>query len=176
MRGEKIPHFPPEKVLLLLCAHGANHVWIRLSWLCDLAELIRAQPDLDWDQIWSWAREFRSERMLAIGLILAHDVLGASAPWAVLQSAQSDRTARLLATQVATRFAFTDDRWLGPLEEPFFHLRMRERLWDSVRYCFFMASPTVKDWTCLPLPGPLSFLYYLVRPVRLAVEHGLKLA
>jgi hypothetical protein len=32
--------------------------------------------------------------------------------------------------------------------------------------------PTVADWTALRVPGSFSFLYYLLRPVRLAGKYG----
>src|SRR5690606_26442693 len=38
----------PELTLLYLCVHGYRHQWERLSWLCDVAELINTHPNLDW--------------------------------------------------------------------------------------------------------------------------------
>jgi hypothetical protein len=36
-----------------------------------------------------------------------------------------------------------------------------------------MTTPSIKDQAFLPLPEQLNFLYYLIRPVRLAVEYGI---
>jgi hypothetical protein len=33
-------------------------------------------------------------------------------------------------------------------------------------------TPSLGDWELLRLPAALSFLYYLIRPVRLAVKFG----
>jgi len=175
LANKSVLHFRPEDLLLILCAHGANHCWIQLSQICDVSELIRQQPGMDWQQAIGHARLLGSERMLLVGLILSHDLLGASLPTAMWRGIQADRGARSLAAHAARRFSFRDDRWLGPFEEPLFHLRVRERLRDKARYCFSMAAPSVKDWTFVSLPGFLSFLYYLIRPFRLGVEHGLKL-
>jgi hypothetical protein len=50
---------------------------------------------------------------------------------------------------------------------------MREHLRDKIWYLVDAAmTPTVRDWTLLPLPGYLFPLYYVVRPVRLAVTYG----
>jgi len=175
LTSKEVPSFPPEDLLLLLCAHGANHCWVRLGWLCDIAELIRAEPDLDWERVLAKARLWRAERMLFIGLTLAHDLLEAALPKAILREARSDGTASSLAVQVSKRFVSAPMGWLGPFEEPLFHLRMREHLRDQVWYCLHMAAPTVKDWAFVRLPASLSFLYYLIRPFRLIVAHGLKL-
>ena len=50
---------------------------------------------------------------------------------------------------------------------------MRERWSDRARYVLAMGRPTIRDWRYLPLPEPLAPLYYLVRPARLFIEHGL---
>jgi len=52
---------------------------------------------------------------------------------------------------------------------------MREQPADRLRYGLGMLTPTVKDWTYLPLPDWLAPLYYLVRPARLIIDHGLRL-
>src|SRR6476659_3278316 len=31
---EEVPSLAPEHLLLFLCAHGANHCWERLAWIC----------------------------------------------------------------------------------------------------------------------------------------------
>ena len=75
----------PEDLLLMLCAHGAKHLWEKLGWICDIAELVRTHRGMDWDRVAAQARELRSERILGLGLLLASDLLGAdvpSRPWA----------------------------------------------------------------------------------------------
>ena len=37
----------PEDLLLILCVHSAKHMWTKLSWVCDVAEVIRAYEDID---------------------------------------------------------------------------------------------------------------------------------
>jgi hypothetical protein len=61
----------------------------------------------------------------------------------------------------------------GRLETLHFYLRARERLRDGARYGLSLAlAPTVADWTTWPLAPPLTPLYYLLRPLRLACKHG----
>ena len=56
------------------------------------------------------------------------------------------------------------------------HMKMRERLRDKVRYLVRLATThTVGDWMALPLPKPFFFLYYVLRPIRLARDYGRKL-
>ena len=58
----------------------------------------------------------------------------------------------------------------------YFHVEVRDRLSEKVRYGLrLVTSPTVEDWRLFPLPGYLSFLHYLLRPMRLAVGLGFAL-
>jgi hypothetical protein len=75
-----VPGIAPEDLLVILCEHGAKHRWSRLAWICDVAELVRARPDLDWARVQERARELGITRALALGLLLAHELLGAAVP------------------------------------------------------------------------------------------------
>ena len=48
-RGEIPAQFmpAPEDLLRLLVLHGGKHVWERIAWLADVADLLRQHPDLD---------------------------------------------------------------------------------------------------------------------------------
>ena len=42
--------------LLFLLLHGMKHDWASLGWVCDVAELLRREPGLDWDAVLAWSR------------------------------------------------------------------------------------------------------------------------
>ena len=65
----------PEDSLLILCVHANKHQWSRLGWICDIAEMLRSHPDLNWPVVMEQARMLRSERMLLLGLLLARESL-----------------------------------------------------------------------------------------------------
>lgn len=176
LAGQTVSRFPAEELLLVLCAHGANHCWLKLQQVSDVAALTLACPQLDWDRVWAVAQGWHSWRILAIGLWLSAEMFGsAHLPTAVLARLETDGVARRLAAQAQTRFRLESEHWLAPLEEPLFHWRMRERRRDRWRYAAAMLQPTVKDWTSLKLPSSLRFLYYGWRPLRLLLDHGWRL-
>ena len=165
---------PPEDLVLPLCVHGAKHCWERLGWICDLAELMRANTEIDWRQLLEEAGKTDSDRMVLLGLYLASDLLGAPLPEEVSRRAQSDRQVQSLARHVyATLFgkAMNQNR----LNYELFYLRAMKRQRDRVRHFLDHLAPTPLEWDLLPLPPSLSFLHYLLRPIRLAGKHGLKL-
>ncbi len=173
--GTTVLTLAPEVLLPSLCEHGAKHMWERLAWICDIAELTRAGPDLDWARIVGEARRTASERMLALGLHLATDLLGAPMPEAVRRRAETDAAIPALAAQVRARLFRSDGRPTGLLEQARFHLRVRERWRHRIRYCWLATTTlTVADWEQRRLPRALSFLYYPIRLMRLlggAYEH-----
>jgi Uncharacterised nucleotidyltransferase len=175
LAGKRLLVFSPARLLLILCVHGGNHCWLRLNWVCDVAELVRRNAGLDWQAATNDARRWGCARILRLGLMLAHELLGLELPAEMMDAIARDETAQRLARQSIRRLTQYPGSSLKPFEEPLFHLGMREQWTDRARYCRAMATPTVKDWSYLPLPASLSGLYYVIRPVRLLIDHGLNL-
>jgi len=155
-----------EDLLLILCMHGAKHLWKNLGWICDVAELLRVQTALNWDQVCREARRLRSERLFRLGVNLAERVLQAPLPPEMSQAARRDATVRTLADQVL-RHLLGDTEWRpSGLESGAFHLQLREQPRDGIRFCLsLLLTPTLADWQTRSLP--LAFLYYFIRPLRL---------
>lgn len=175
LAGTQVRGFSPEDSLLVLCAHGAKHFWPRLLWICDIAELIRAHLDMDWDYLIEQARKLGSKRILFLGLYLANDLLGAVLPPGIELRVQADRTVRLLAAQIRERLFLDESASFRGVQAHIFYCRLRERLRDRVPYLLhhlfeylnWAVTPNQRDRALLRLPGFLSFLYYLLRPLRL---------
>jgi hypothetical protein len=175
--GEKtVSSFSPENLLLVLCIQRSKHLWERLDWICDLAELIQNNPQLNWDKVITKATQIGSERMLFLGLYLAKEMLGLEVPEPVWMKVQRDRKIEKLALQVSQRL-FTQQRERSPIgyRRVLFHLATRERLIDRIQYCWRLVTvPTQIEWMRSPLPDYLYFLYYLLRPIRLIKTHKLR--
>ncbi|HYE75027.1 MAG TPA: nucleotidyltransferase family protein, partial [Blastocatellia bacterium] len=68
LAGRTIREFRPEDLLSHLCMHGFKHCWERLSLICDIAELIRRNEGMDWDEVVVRATKSGSLRLLSLGL------------------------------------------------------------------------------------------------------------
>lgn len=157
-----------EDLLVALCVHGAKHFWERLAWVCDLNELLRANPNLDWPLALGRAGQAHVERMLLLGLRLASSLLGAPLPEDVRRRVRADAAAARLSLEVARRmFDGAEFEPLGLVRGVSFNLRARRRLVEKARYFRFILTPTDKDLTARRLPHGLTFAYYLLRPLRL---------
>jgi hypothetical protein len=173
LAGVELLAFPIEKLLLILCVHGGNHLWDRIGWICDISELISHHTNLDWDTAFKYASDFGVQRLLLTGLSLANQLLDAPISDEIHKRIEADAQVKWLTQNMINRFA--SFRWSGSsfLDIPVYHLRTRERFRDKLNYCLQIATPTIKDLSFVALPEEFGFFYYLLRPVRLAVEYGL---
>ncbi|MDJ0523366.1 MAG: nucleotidyltransferase family protein [Planctomycetota bacterium] len=89
--------------LLHTCFRGAKDDYVYWTALADMAALLAAEHELDWDLVGALAKRTGARRMLHLALLLAQDVAGASLPEQVERAARADRRAVDLATSAASR-------------------------------------------------------------------------
>lgn len=165
----------PEIELIIICVHGAKDLWARLLWVCDVAEFIRVNKELNWDWVIRLSRTLGGLRMLSLGLLLAKKVLDISLPDKVIESIESDPAAMRLAREVKQQIFDGSNGSCGILQNSLFYLKVRECVQDRIQYCARLAMTiTPGDWSLVPLPKSLFPLYHLMRPVRLGLKYGLK--
>jgi hypothetical protein len=166
----------PEDLLQILCLHGFTHLWERLGWISDVAALIDMRRDLDWPLVMDHANRQGTRRILSLGLKLASDLLEAPIPSDVIRAINTEPVVRELAEHVQQHLFDKEPAASRIFDEPLLHFRMRERKRDRLKSCFhLLLSPRFNDWTILALPNGLFFLYYFLRPLRLAGKYGAKL-
>ncbi|MCM3874358.1 MAG: nucleotidyltransferase family protein [Pyrinomonadaceae bacterium] len=179
--GSVVRTLGPEELLLYLCMHGSRHGWERLLWICDVVELIRAHPAMDWPAIVEEASNLGSRRTLALGLIMARDLLGLELSPEVWRTIQVEPTTESLATRLQESLFINNETHKGISYWQDIHLRMRERVSDRVRlrlhylrrYLRLAVVPNERDHAMLQVPSALPFLYYFLRPFRLIRKFGL---
>lgn len=167
--GETVSVFSAERLLLLLCIHGSKHTWERLEFGCGVAELIKGQPSLDWTPVLVEAARWRCRRPLLLGLHLACILFDAPLPAEVLKAIDADTTVGTLADEVMANLSDKP----GTMRRLRFQLELPEGRRDKLRYgVSLVTAPTVFEWDWVRLPAAASFLYYLLRPVRLVRKYG----
>jgi hypothetical protein len=165
LRGTMVRTLAPEDLLLFLCVHGAKHLWCSLGWVCDVAELIRAHPRLDWEKTMAQADRGGSQLRLLLGLHLARDLLGARLPECVQRRLETDPRIQALAQTVRAQLFL--GRQNGFWDQFSFDLRSMERRRDRVRYG--LRHILLFAWINRALDPPgdrLQPLYRLLEPVR----------
>jgi Uncharacterised nucleotidyltransferase len=177
LSGRKINHFFPEDLLLYLCLHGTMEHWGMLDRICCVAQLILSRPALNWEGVTTLARVIRCERILFLGLFMAQDLFGISLPANIRNNLKADPVIQGLSKKVY-RGLFIGRKELSRerinRKFSYLHIQVRERLSEKIRYALYLAaSPTTEEWRRFHMPGSLSHLHYVFRPMRLAVGLGL---
>jgi hypothetical protein len=178
--GAEVATLPMDDLCLFLCLHGTKHLWERLSWVCDIAELVRAQPQLDLERLLKRADSIGHGRMFLLAMELARSILALPLPAAIASRASSDRVVQRMAAQLGTQLLAIDHVSVAtsPLRDAIrmmaCHLRILNRARDRIRYLKYAATPNPRDRNSLTLPPALSFLHLISRPVRLFRRYAMK--
>lgn len=173
--GGSVLAFSPEDLLLVLCVHGAKHRWSRLEWLCGVALLLHSSPALDWPLLMARARTHRAARRVGLGLLLAHDTLGAPVPETLLSGIRRDRRLTMLAAEVRTDLLECNGRVSGferaaSLPHDVFQLRVSDGAVERMRLLVYRATTPSEpvEWHVVSLGDVVVPVHLLLRPFRLA--------
>jgi hypothetical protein len=162
-----------EDELVLICVHGAKHLWERLMWIADVAALVSRQSNLDWERAGTSAKEAGAERMLYVGLQLSERLLKLRLPDDVLRKVKSDKVAGNLAGQILSWLPAAGNAPPGLFERAAFRLRMHGGLLSAPAYLMrLLLSPTEEDWSAGGKENRRTFFDVVRRPFRLARKYG----
>jgi hypothetical protein len=170
--GSPVRTLRGEDLLLVLCVHAAKHVWVQLSWLCDIAQLVNSQQ-LDWNAVRDEARRLGIERIVSLNLLLAEKLLGSTLPPQIQKRVREDPSTIILANEIQP--VIERSTHYNTESIPYFRLmmRLRERWRDQARFLWRLTfTPSVSEWSAVRLPEQLHPFYRLVRLSRLAKRLG----
>lgn len=170
--GRPVQSMADEDTLLFLCLHGTFHLWEKLGLVCDVASFMERCGGFDWAPLTERAAAAGLSRTLQLGITLAGELLGSPVPPGIEAEADRDRAVAALRARACTNlFRTAGARKAGLVESALFQLRSKERSSDKFRYCLIRSLlPTVEDWKRVRLPDALYFLYFVLRPLRLAAN------
>lgn len=155
----------PEWQFLYLSVHAAHHKWNKLKWLADIHELCMTRP-LDWPQVKQDAERYELEAVAGPTLTAC---------------------ARLFETPVPEEFSsgsFPADVLLFPdsldpaesWKQTLFYPRLLKRRSEKLRWLAqTLFVPKMADHRFVSLPSSLTFLYYVMRPMRLSFKWSWRL-
>lgn len=161
--NQMIKIFTDEDMLLILSTHVAGHLWSRLSWLCDISELIKNSKKLNWETIIDKAQYLGIERILYVNLSILNKLFDTELPKPIQENITKDQVIKKLKNQVLEivfnpqNFSFHERIGL--------RYRMRENHKDGLKDIWKILSvPQSHEWSSFAQKGPISLLYILNRP------------
>jgi hypothetical protein len=156
--GISAPCLAPEDLLIVLCLHACKHRWEELKWIVDVAELLRTYPGLDWGAVTSRVERAGCATIVALGLLLASDLLDAHLPAQACELVRRSPSAAALAGELYGHLLVLD-------------ARMND---VPTRLAFVASSADRLDtkWCCRLLPLPYFLLTRVVRPGMAALRRA----
>ena len=179
--NKEVSSFCVEDLLLYLCIHGSKDLWKKLSWVCDIATLIHTHPQLNWEQVIARSQSLESEQMLWLGISLARDILETPLPDVASKRMETHFRKQTFSNQIQAQLTsgiLPTAIVYSNLQRVFFHGQLVENKADRLRHylkfvdnlLFHRFRPNINDKAFVVLPHGFYFLYYLVRPFRLAAK------
>jgi hypothetical protein len=186
LAGGRALQIEAADLLVILCVHGTKHLWERLQWIVDVAQLLRrAQEgssevgDLDWTRARALSVRFGVQKMLALGVLLAHELLLCPTPPVVLAGVRAMPGVEALKAQVIEGlFASQDEEnatrgEAAALRSSWFLMRAMDSWGDRGRFALHVATtPPAEERASMVLPGPLERLRPLVRAAHLVSQYA----
>lgn len=171
MLGRRVRVLGPADSILFQACHGSKHGWMTLAQICDFARVLAAAPAVDCAGLLDDARRAGSLRMLLLGVELAHTLKLCEVPAELLDAARRDSRVASLGRRI-TRGIF-DMKRAVELDEWLIGLATIASLRGRIRYLVDrVATPKLSDRRLMPLPQALYPLYYLARPIVVAIKHS----
>jgi hypothetical protein len=146
---------------------------VRLIKLCDIAQLLKAERNMDWNRLLNRARDTGAIRSLFFGFrvlgpvfdisTLALAALDEKEPSNVLDA--SLRKVRDCRMPAAIRNSAHEALLIASL-----HDRASAKILTTLLHPILV--PTTADIQCILLPRFLHFIYYIIRPIRLAIKYS----
>jgi hypothetical protein len=172
--GRTVCVFADEDLLFYLALHSTKERWLRLRMVCDVAELLRARPGLDWNRALTAAEAQGGRRILLYAAYLAATWLDAPVPQTVLALAEADPLIRRFEGDLWHFFQIGEEDFSRLFDLSSFRFFVLDRTVDRVGYVIrTLATPRLVHTQIVRLPValapayvPLKLIYdYVVLPL-----------
>ena len=152
-------------------------MWERIEWIVDVDRLIHnLDTIIDWDMVWEYAETMHSVNTLLLGLSLSrklfHTEIPAMMEDKINQNTHIEKleayTLHLLNQNITEQKTETS----AMFKKFEYHANLYDSFGDKVKYYLstvFKITPD--DVLNVNLPRHLSFLYFIIRPFRIAKKY-----
>jgi len=145
-----------EDLFLHLVVHGARHGWFRLRWLVDMDKVF--QKKLDYQQVKVLMKKLGYAHLVGQAMILSSQLLNTPVNKELKATTEGSRPTKLAKKAYVY---ICDSKEITSIISYLLSLKSPVQ---KVGYLMTVAYPSYKDAKLLPLPKPLHFLYFLLRP------------
>jgi len=165
-----------EDLIIYLSIHGAKHYWSRMIWIFDITSFIERKKNINWELVIAKSEELNCRRSLLLSLYLAGDLFSVEIPKIFGTYINNDKAVSVLGENVKQNFQKIYDLEKIETYNKTFFLKSMESTSDKLLYIAdLLFNPTIYEVEVIIFPKELSFLYYILRPLRLIKKYLLKI-
>ena len=161
-----------DNQLLYLSMHGSKHLYSKLLWVSDIAHIVTHHKDICWKDMIQKAKYLGCYRILLLSLSLAQTLLELKLPSDLVTRIANDKHVQhLQQTCLVLHYTKIESspKSIGSFQ---FLLRLRERKLDKIRFVIYaLFLPKFNDFQTLNLSKHFTFLYPILRPLRLMLKY-----
>jgi Uncharacterised nucleotidyltransferase len=106
-RGQPVWLMCPEDLLIAACINACRHRFLRLKHLCDIAEIIRSFPSLNWEDIIEKAQAQACGNIVYLALRVTQQTLGCQIPASILDDLKVHAARRVFIELTCSLFLRT---------------------------------------------------------------------
>ncbi|EKQ54527.1 MAG: hypothetical protein B655_0781 [Methanobacterium sp. Maddingley MBC34] len=166
INNKSVNIFSDEDLLLILSLHIAGHLWSRLSWVCDIVELIKKSKGINWNQIIDKAHYLGIERILYLNLSLSHSLFDLKLPENVQEKIKEDPQVEILEKQIL-KLIFSPENF-SVLTKVNLRFKIRENKLNGFKDILrILAIPQSDEWHSFEEKGTNNLLYIFKRPLQI---------
>lgn len=164
--NRKILSISYEEMLLILCIHASGHYWDRLSWLCDISELIQSHK-INWDYVLEKSEQLGVKRLILVNLLLLKDILELELPNVIIKQLKSGNI-KNLALKVEKRIFTPETNNIFRMADIRFNIREKrfDGMKDIMKVLFLPTNFEWEKYSLMLLFSPLSYCYRLFQVLR----------
>jgi hypothetical protein len=103
-----------EFIFILLCIHNEKHNWHGLRYLADVATMLQAHADMDWERVVRQAKDFDKFNSLLVTCNLCAKLLGVEIPPLIRQHIRNNGLMRAKCAMIRARMFCDNDGFRFP--------------------------------------------------------------
>lgn len=158
--------FSNEDLLLILSLHAAGHLWSRLSWICDISEMIRNSNELNWRNIVQKAKIMGVSRVLNLNLAIVNDLFPIQLPKFISKEMKSDIEVDILK-KLIIKMIFNPVKF-NSRQKLYLRYKLRESGLMGIRDIIkILIIPRSNEWKIFERSGPFILIYLFARPLQI---------
>jgi len=167
MAGRAVRVMSSEHCLLALVQHGTKHSWEDMGLVLDIAQWLHANPQLNFDKLFSIAGLAHMKRMLLLAFQVADEMVGIDLPERIVAELSAEPELKPLAQRLVS-FINRPEKYKRDLKTFAFIFNIVDSWGDRLKFVTRLTlTPNTVDVLWVRLPASLTFLYPGFRVLRL---------